>query len=93
MFQTEVVEKIKTHILCSVTFSSRNSAVYEIMWKKIVEQGRPQMKRWRMRISYWVSKATNTHSGYVLLIEFQLKQWLLELASLLRLYVYCLRCS
>ena len=33
MFQTKGVEKIKTHILCSVTFFE-NRAVYEIMWKK-----------------------------------------------------------
>jgi hypothetical protein len=32
MFQTKVVEKIKTHILCSVTLE--NCAVYEIMGKK-----------------------------------------------------------
>jgi hypothetical protein len=31
MSQTEVVEKIKTYILCSMTFSG-NGAVYE-MWK------------------------------------------------------------
>jgi hypothetical protein len=37
MFQTKVVEKIKTHILCSVTFFFENRAVYEIMWKNIVE--------------------------------------------------------
>jgi len=30
----KVVEKIKTHILCSVIFFSR--AVYEIMWKNNV---------------------------------------------------------
>ena len=40
MFQTKVVEKIKTHILWSVTFFSENRAVYEIMWKNIVERGR-----------------------------------------------------
>jgi hypothetical protein len=39
MFQTELVEKIKTYILYSVTFSS-NCAVYEIMWKYIVEPER-----------------------------------------------------
>jgi len=41
----KVVEKIKTHILCSITFffSPENRAVYEIMWKNIVERGRPQM--------------------------------------------------
>jgi len=33
MFWTKVVEKIKTHILCSVTFFL-NRAVYEKMWKK-----------------------------------------------------------
>ena len=36
MFQTEVVEEIKTHILLSVTFFSGNRDVYEIMWKNIV---------------------------------------------------------
>jgi hypothetical protein len=36
MFQTKVVEKIKTDILYSVTFS-RNRAVYGIMWKNIVQ--------------------------------------------------------
>jgi hypothetical protein len=37
----KVVEKIKTHISCSVTFSSENRAVCEIMWKKIVQPDRP----------------------------------------------------
>jgi len=42
MFWTKVVEKIKTHILCSVTFFD-NLAVYEVMWINMVERGRPQM--------------------------------------------------
>ena len=42
MFQTIVVEKIKTHILCSITFSE-NRPVCEIIWKSVVELGRPQM--------------------------------------------------
>ena len=42
IFQTNVVEKIKTHILCSVTFLE-SRAVYEKMWKNIVERLRPQM--------------------------------------------------
>jgi len=42
MFQTEVVEKIKTHNLCSETFSE-NGTVYEIMWKNVVELSRQQM--------------------------------------------------
>jgi len=35
MFQTKAVEKIKTHILCSVIFFFENLAVYEITWKNI----------------------------------------------------------
>jgi hypothetical protein len=38
-----VVEKIKTRILCSVMFFSENLAVYEKMWKNFVEPGRTQM--------------------------------------------------
>jgi len=33
----------------------------ETMWQNIVEQDRPQMTIWLMRIS-WVPEATNTHS-------------------------------
>ena len=44
IFQTNVVQKIKTHILRSIYFFFENLAVYEIMWKNIVESGRPQMK-------------------------------------------------
>jgi len=43
MFQTKGVEKIKTHILCSIIFFFENYAVYEVMWKNIVELYRPHM--------------------------------------------------
>jgi hypothetical protein len=43
MFQIKLVEEIKTHILYSVTFTE-NSAVYEIMWKNMIDLQRPQMK-------------------------------------------------
>ena len=52
MFQIKVVEKIKTCILCSVTFFFffANRGIYEIMWKNIVESDRPQMTIWRTRM-------------------------------------------
>jgi len=78
MFQTEVVQKIKTHILCSVTFFSETRSVYQIMWKNAVERGRARMTIWGMRIGCWIPKATNTHSQYVTLIAFPLQQWLHE---------------
>jgi hypothetical protein len=60
MFQTKFVEEIKTQILCSITFFD-NRTVYEIMWENILQLDRPQMTIWRMSISCWVPKATNTH--------------------------------
>jgi len=42
MFQTKVVQKIKTHFVFS-NFFFENRAVYEIMWKYTVEWGRLQM--------------------------------------------------
>jgi hypothetical protein len=42
MFQRKVVEKIKTRILCSITFFLIRT-VKEIMWRDIVDPGRPQM--------------------------------------------------
>jgi len=48
-FIQQVVEKIRTHILCSVT-SSKNCAVYEIRWKNKVESGRPKMTLWCMHL-------------------------------------------
>ena len=68
MFQRRVVEKIKTHTLCSVTFFFENPTDYEIMWKNIVEAYRPQMTIQYTPIACWISKATNTHSEYVIFI-------------------------
>jgi len=40
MLQTDVGEKTRTHILCSVTFS--NCVICEIMRKHVVEPDRPE---------------------------------------------------
>jgi len=72
IFQTKVVEELKTHILCAVTFFFENRAVYEIMWNNIVEWCRSQVTIWRTRIACWIPKATNTHTGCVIPLLFQL---------------------
>jgi hypothetical protein len=64
-----IVNKIKTLILRSITFFFENRAVYEIMWKRILEPDRPQMAIWRMRITCWITKTTDTHSDYVILVS------------------------
>ena len=87
MFQTDLVEQSKTHILYSVKFpppTPENLAFYEIMWRNIVERGRPQMTIWRMRIACWKPKAC------VIFIAFPLQQWIHERVSLLcYTYVAC----
>jgi hypothetical protein len=70
IFQIEGVEKIKTIFMFKIFFLSR--AIYEMMWKNIVEQGRLQMTMQRMRIACWIPKATNIHAHYVILFAFQL---------------------
>jgi hypothetical protein len=46
----------------------------------------------RMRFACQITKVTDTHSEYVILIPFPRQQWLRERASLLRFSVYCLSC-
>ena len=40
------------------------------MRKNIIEWGRPQLTKWRMRNACWVATATDSHSEYVILIVF-----------------------
>jgi len=89
MFQINIVEKIKTHILCSITFFN-NLAFYEIAWKNILQPDRLQMTIWRMRIVCWMSKAVETLLEYVIVIVFPLQQFMHQRPSLL-LYT-CIAC-
>jgi len=60
------------------------------MWRNIVEPDRPQITIWRMRIAYWITKATDTHSECVVVIAFPLQQWLHERVSMLHYtYIAC----
>jgi len=91
MLQTKFVEKIKTHISCSITFFFLNHAVYETMWKNTVEPGKLQKTLWVMHIVCWILEATNKLSEYVMLIVFPLQQWLYKHASMLsHVYIACL---
>ena len=58
-FETKFVEKTKTHLRFCISFL--NLAFYEIIWKNIVERGRPQVTILRMRLACWITKATNSH--------------------------------
>jgi len=43
IFRTEILEKIKTRILCSITLFFENHMVYEILWNNTVHRGRQQI--------------------------------------------------
>jgi len=74
MFQTNVLEKSKTHILCSKLFFPEYPAGYEIIWKNIVEPDRKQIFTiWRMYIACWAPKSRYIHSEYTILLLFHCK--------------------
>jgi hypothetical protein len=91
VLQAKPVEKLENHILCSITFFL-NRAVYEIMWKNIVERGRPQMTIWRMRFALWITIATKTHSEYVTLTAFPTATMVARTRLIVTLQVHCLYC-
>jgi hypothetical protein len=81
--QTKVVEKVKTHILCS-TFLFSKIVPFMRRSENMVQSDRPQMTMWRMRFY----AATDIHSEYVTIIAFPQPQWLRKSAS--RLCYMCI---
>jgi hypothetical protein len=71
-FQTKLVKKIKIHVLYSITFFPKIVLFYEIMWNNIVKprQATDYNIIRRMRIACWITKVTDTHSAYEILIIF-----------------------
>ena len=85
MFQRKKkgTEKVKKYILRSVD-SFEKRAFYETVLKNIVETDRPKMTIWRMRIACWIPNSKNTHSQYVILTAFSLKEWLKKRSTVFR---------
>ena len=81
-----------THFVFSNFFPQEVVLVYEIIWKDIVERGRPQITIWRMRIACWIPKATDTHSEYVILYCFTTATVVARTRLNATLYVHCLSC-
>ena len=70
MFQTKVVEKIKTHLTFNNFFFFRKSCR---LWDNLEKCGWDGQATGdsiirRMRFAYWITKAADTHSEYVILI-------------------------
>ena len=73
-------------------FFPKNRTVYETMWKIMVQPHRPQMEIRRMRFACWITKATDTHSQYVIIIAFPHETMVTPTCSDDTLHVCCL-CS
>jgi len=78
MVQTKLTEKIKTHILYSVTFFPRKSCLFLNKEEKYFRAGQA------MFIACWITNATNTHSEHVVPFAFPLQQRLNERPLVLR---------
>jgi len=85
---TKDVEKIETHILCSVIFFFRKSCHLcgnlEKMWS---QRGHRCKYSTAHELCVLVNLRLQTHSEYVILITFPLQQWLRERSVILR-YTY-----
>ena len=63
-----------TYLYAISIFFFENRAVYEIMWKNVLQPDRPQVTLWCVSIGSWIPKATNTYSKFVILTVFLLQQ-------------------
>jgi len=80
MFQTKVVEKIKTHILCSIVFLFKNCGIYKTL-EKYCRAGQATVDS--MAHTHFMLDTGYTHRDYVMLIAFPLHHWLDECTSVL----------
>jgi hypothetical protein len=81
MFQIEVVEKIKTHILFSVTLFRKSRRLADKVKKHggAREATDNNIQIWRMHFSCWTIKTTDTHTQkYVTFIACPRQQWFID---------------
>jgi len=79
-------ENQNTHFKFSNFFE--NLSLYKIKWKKYCRAGHITDDNTAHAHCMLDKKATNTHSEYIILVAFNLQQWLQERPSTLR-YTYC----
>jgi len=92
MFETKVVQKMKTHILCSITSCQKSCCLwYSVEKYYTARQSIDDNIIWHIHIACWIPKARNTLSEYVILIVILLQPRLHEHTSTLcYTYIACL---
>jgi hypothetical protein len=84
--------EIKTHILCSIIFSGKSCNWWDNV-EKYCRAGQATDDNVLCHMGFaWMTKATNTHSEYLILIAFPQQQCLCQLSSALHSCVHCLSC-
>jgi hypothetical protein len=77
VFQTNIVEKIKTNILCSITFFRNSRRLWDNAGKYgWAGQAADEYITRRKGFAWWVAKNTNTNSEYAIPTVFPHQQWL-----------------
>jgi len=85
MLRIEVVENIKTHILCSKTFTRKSCRLWNDVGKYYTaKQAKGDNIMRRMSIACWITKATKKHAEYIVHIAFPPQKELRERNSMLR---------
>jgi len=92
MFETKVVEKVKTHFVFSNFFSRKSCRLWDNM-SNVCRAGH----RWQygicalhagyIRLHAHTHAHTHIHSQYAILIAFPLQQWIHERASIRYTYI------
>jgi hypothetical protein len=93
LFQIKVVEKIKTHILCSITPPLQKlCCLWDNVEKYCIDrQATDDNILWHMCIACWITKSAYTHSDSVIFVAFPPQEWLHECAWVLGYtYITCL---
>jgi len=92
MFHIKVVEKIKTHILCSITFPRKWCHLWDNVGKYgTAGQATDDSTIRRMRIACWIPKATDIHFEYVITC-FSTATTVTRTRLDITLHIHCLSC-
>ena len=89
MFQTKVVEKITCFIFNK--YFILKSCLFKITWKNFVNTDRTEMTIWRMRIAYWITKATHTFTLWNTYC-FSTAKLVARMGLHITFYLHCLLC-
>jgi hypothetical protein len=94
-FRQELRENLNTHFMFSIPPPPHQQSCR--LWDNVEIYGESREVTdnsiiRRTRIACWITKATDTNSEYVILIDYPRQQWLREEASMLLLYMHCLSC-